>query len=766
MNEGTCHSQFRRCKIFTLLCTGDDKEDSDVSLKGTDNNVLALSESRKVTNITNTSQNVIDSFVSEQNESTSNRPGKRTKTKWKAGNFERDYRLLQAALARQNSISNLQQLQRKYTLDYGFIRRPLFKDLFSVIVNIGGCTAFLGACTEGLTSLHTFTPSLRRICQLVAETILSITVVHYWVIVMSIPLFLLIWAKLEESRSMGPHSTRLTLQTKRGFVENLIHGISPSGLVLDEYFKDPRRSDIPSSFYSIDSSRRSKKKSTSNFVLCLLENWTSAVVASFIWRVFSIILTFGAKPQPLVLMRNGYSTGSSTEILPTISRLLTRVGAVAALHQYQSLLFELQRDDQPRPLCRPTSIMQKLVRNVFRWTSIGISADLVVLLRSFSKTEKFDMGSSFVAFCISVIGPICHIVALTKLIRISKTNAISMSHATSFPKMDCITSKEKNSDNNEQEIKWRYQLLWRTPRRVLHTLHTWLRYLVTNHKPLLFELDEWKSVLPNDGFSTEGIQFGDPSHNKDELFAHRHEIMESLSLIFRDREAALNNATNVRYTKHQESYDSKELDDVLGIAVQQTFGLGLSYDFEHFDTPPDDKEISIHQLRARMAKSAIRQKKKLDNIMSDELALLQRLKDNLTSGKDDTTAERNMKATEKEIQDRYSIKIDRIKSALLTMIPTNAGVPEGIENVDPIMIAEYVNLTAPIERRDLKATILEAPDPLEAIEDYTRRNFGEEAATAYRESELAYRQKERSMLNEFRKKYDNVDNTTNDKAEG
>ena len=40
--------------------------------------------------------------------------------KWQANNYKRDKQLLQAAISKHNAISNLQQLQRKYILDYGF----------------------------------------------------------------------------------------------------------------------------------------------------------------------------------------------------------------------------------------------------------------------------------------------------------------------------------------------------------------------------------------------------------------------------------------------------------------------------------------------------------------------------------------------------------------------------------------------------------------------------------------------------------------------
>jgi len=73
-------------------------------------------------------------------------------------------------------------------------------------------------------------------------------------------------------------------------------------------------------------------------------------------------------------------------------------------------------------------------------------------------------------------------------------------------------------------------------------------------------------------------------------------------------------------------YDTKTLDDVLGVAVERTFGVGLSYDFDHFDCSVDDEEVSIHQLHVRMAKSAVQRKRELDGAMTNKLGILRRLK--------------------------------------------------------------------------------------------------------------------------------------------
>jgi hypothetical protein len=268
------------------------------------------------------------------------------------------------------------------------------------------------------------------------------------------------------------------------------------------------------------------------------------------------------------------------------------------------------------------------------------------------------------------------------------------------------------------------------------------------------EMNEWNDLIRSDGFSTEGAQYEVHVDRNDDLMLHIDDIIESLSLIFRDRDAAITNATQARFTKHQESYETKTLDDVLGVAIQQTFGLGLSFNFDHFGTPSNDQDISIHQLRARMAKSAIRLKKKLDNLLSDELALLHRLKDNVAAGNNTELAEKEMRLVEEEIRGRYNSKIEQIETALMTTIPTNAMPPEGSAKFgSPIMIAEYVDVTAPFERRDLKATVLEAPDSLTQIEHYVRRDYGDQAAEAFRQQELAFRRKERDMLAELRKRH-------------
>ena len=89
------------------------------------------------------------------------------------------------------------------------------------------------------------------------------------------------------------------------------------------------------------------------------------------------------------------------------------------------------------------------------------------------------------------------------------------------------------------------------------------------------------------------------------------------------------------------------LKDPLGIALQQTFGIGLSLDFDHNSKLNEGERPSIHRLRARAAKSAIRRYNQIPEIF--EGADVEKEREKLTN----------------------SMKV------FVTLIPSNAYAPEG-----------------------------------------------------------------------------------------
>lgn len=664
--------------------------------------------------------------------------------KWNASNYENDNKLLITAMTRQSAVTNLHQQRRKYTLDYGFARnrRPLFRDLLTTTLKITTLTMLLvsgdqrigvigGAAVSsrggyGITSLlQAF--SWRQVHILATKSIHTISILYHWIMCMTLPLVLLTMNKLNK---LGPMARTLEVSKQSSSLSSL------SSSLEDE--------DAPSFFYTRTQQQKKAKrgKDTSNYVLCLLENWSSVVVVHFI---SCLSLMFVGRRRRFV----------SNDSINTCVRLLVRLGAVASLHQYPSLLFELYRDDQPRPLCRSTSYMQRAVKLHFNLLPIGVSSDLAMLLgrKGTSSFGYIGLGA-LVASSLSIVSPLCHLISLSRIVLISKSSAISLSEASTFVSSDEHDAKEESASttNDSQRIQWRYQLRWRTPQRLAVMRRTWRDYFFTNHAPLLLEMNEWNTQqIRFDDYSTEGH-----SMRAFDDIPDAEAIIESLSLIFRDREAAIQNATQARIRKHQESYDTKTLDDVLGVAVQQTFNVGLSYDFDHFDSPDDHgDEISIHQLRARMAKSAVRRKRELDGTMENELAVLRRLKDNAVTATNTVVAEEEMKFVKQKILDRHAYDVNQMKNALRTLIPTNADAPKGTERYDsPIMVAEYVDLqaAAPTRRGELQVTKDSIPDSLSIIEEYVRRDHGDDAADTYRQDEIAARKKEKQMLLNIRQR--------------
>jgi len=673
---------------------------------------------------------------------------------WQAGNFQNDYNILQKAMAMQSAMGNLQQRQRWYILDYGFARnrRPLIKDLLKAICIIGGWTVLFitGCASESFCHLSKAWEHMTWFSKIhIAAThfIVNLSHLHHWIVGMMFPLCMFAWTK---------------------------SGRFPSARILEEYFKPKGPlSDAPKFFYTSDlAKKRSNDKDTGDYVLCLIENWSSAIIPFFAVGLYSGLSQLSNRKKiDDFINSDTRQLGTALLLVPALCRLLARLGAAAALHQYPSLLFELRRNDQPRPLPRSTAYMQRGVSTFLKWLPVGVASDLAIMmstiLRKSNIAGRGTVSPSIAAISLlSTFPPITHLIALMRIVRISRCSAISLSEATTFKEPNQDERVEINvTDEEREEVQWRYQLRWRTPKRVSETVRSWMNYFLTGHAPLL-SMNDWKDQpLRFDDFATEGAYslFRGKSNNTDtrqdnDLIPHADSITESLSLIFRDRGAAIQNATRARCNKHQESYDAKTFDDVLGIAVQQTFGVGLSYDFDHFDTPGSEDIISIHQMRARMAKSAVRRKRELDRKVQDELEVLQRLRNNVVTLKTKDVAEEEMKLVENEIRNRSITEVESMKTAMLNLIPTNALAPAGTEKYEnPIMVAEYVNLTAPIDNRQFKATVESAPDSLSMIEEYVRRDFGDEAADAYRQEEIAHRQQERKRLEQFRKKYGELD---------
>lgn len=78
---------------------------------------------------------------------------------------------------------------------------------------------------------------------------------------------------------------------------------------------------------------------------------------------------------------------------------------------------------------------------------------------------------------IALVGPVCHFVALRRLVRVSYTHNLSLGMGTeSFQRaLQAAENDTKRQNNNDPTFQWRYKLSWREPERLRATLDKWRR---------------------------------------------------------------------------------------------------------------------------------------------------------------------------------------------------------------------------------------------------------------------------------------------------
>jgi len=192
---------------------------------------------------------------------------------------------------------------------------------------------------------------------------------------------------------------------------------------------------------------------------------------------------------------------------------------------------------------------------------------------------------------------ICQLVALKKLVRVGQFVNISLATST-------VKAQNLMQDQDVFETKLRYRLQWREPRRLLSSFRLLAR------KFTLFLFTGW-------GEDASIVQDNNSTPHLLRLIAK--EMDENPDYKKDNREEWIPNATLRVSAIHQENYDKNTFEDPLGIALHQTFGIGLSLDFDHGTKLVDGEMPSVHRLRARAAKSAIKRYHQLPDIVKSEL---------------------------------------------------------------------------------------------------------------------------------------------------
>ncbi len=159
-------------------------------------------------------------------------------------------------------------------------------------------------------------------------------------------------------------------------------------------------------------------------------------------------------------------------------------------------------------------------------------------------------------------------------------------------------------------------------------------------------MDERKDQpLGLDEFSTEKEQEEGDVNN---LIPQSGVIAKSLSLIFCNWDTTIRNTSQTRFNKHQESYNTKMLDILLVVALQQTFGIGLSYNFDYFD-PRQKGRIPRYTSCKRTCQRALHgTRRSWTTPNKKELGVLYRLEENVITAANQEESDEEMMLAERK----------------------------------------------------------------------------------------------------------------------
>ena len=245
---------------------------------------------------------------------------------------------------------------------------------------------------------------------------------------------------------------------------------------------------------------------------------------------------------------------------------------------------------------------------------------------------------------VALLGPVCHLYAFRKLVRVLYTHNLSLALGTEgFQEALREAENDDTASSDKKEPKrlmqWRYKLTWREPERIRVTLDRWrgeFWYWLFLKGSVQEKLSKeaagrFKSEVQSRGLTIwqrlakERAQYPDAplpdrtkwKENAMKRVAEWHQQDYDANTIIRKKKALFCFNQWSRQTLHRSHKQTHTLiatisfQDPLGIAVQQTFGIGLGFNFDHMSK---DSDLSAsRRLQTRAAKSAIKRAQEIYN---------------------------------------------------------------------------------------------------------------------------------------------------------
>ena len=451
---------------------------------------------------------------------------------WKVGNFKKDAQNLRMAIAKSRAEDDLNEKDRIHLLDeFAKQRKLFFPDLvhyvfYPLLGSIVASSLYINLLKKRLGTNHflSFLPTTINIFS--------------WVIYIYSPLLLFITIKL-------PKYLRTNLLRKK----------SSEKMDLDmDYFSAQYD-------YKID-----PRKDCSDYIMCLLENWSCSVLPYAI----TVPLLYFIYPN-----YRSNSLPKLTAVLLSFSQMINRLGCVASHYQFPKLLYQLQRDNQPRPIPVIPTFMQQIITTTSKLLPYCFVYDFVKVIHYITNKASSNsamLGARFIPgkfwkvlflffFTLSFLNPMIYLVAYIRLIKVQYFTNISLTESYSNVEKHLQTPSMNSDENNGDGFNWRYKLKWREPRRLSQSIKFLWR------DTILFFLSGWGDE--------------DERSNKHRSFSSAHIVSSStvandsmriLDLVQEDmetypndsnvasREAWIKDSFSDTAKKHQESYDKKEFD--------------------------------------------------------------------------------------------------------------------------------------------------------------------------------------------------------------
>jgi hypothetical protein len=382
-----------------------------------------------------------------------------------------------------------------------------------------------------------------------------------------------------------------------------------------------------------------ERDDTSDFARCILENWFVSSMNALL-LLCTVFLEQRSKLPSNIVMQNMIFT-----------RITSRIGIICSILQFQEYLYKLNRERTRGPILCFHATLRTLIAVTMKLLPLSLASDFYqywvlstgsnALSNFNSCVEMFNNFGVMSTFFLAI--KMIQIISFTRLIKIGNYSIVSLS----MPNTEAAKLLRTNPEIFERKL--RYRIRWRQSRRI----SSFVRSLVKDFTVYIFSgWGDSSAILKETTKPTI-------------LKLIERELGDDLVLPSNtSRTKRLENAEeNMRHI-HKTNYDKKIFNDPLGIAFQQTFGIGLSFDFDHDSLLKSGEHPSVHRLRARCAKSAIKHYHEIPNLVRLEMSSL------------DLASPLSKTILDKEIcRRRYQLKLSALK--LMKLIPINAASPTG-----------------------------------------------------------------------------------------